>query len=209
MLPSWGLSIRSTYHNGWYETVSLLAYKPHDTLGLVEVRTIAAGARLLDVLLKAAEVELYKAGPICSGRFLIRIGGAQSSVEAALAAVASDASLLDWFVLPRTSPELLRPSRTASPQNRALSGSGGESPGGLGIAAADKALKGANVMLARLAVAQGINGKSFMVFFGPLPRLKRRFPWQHRPWKNQLVDRSVIARPEEATVASLVGIRNP
>nr|WP_240194768.1 BMC domain-containing protein [Desulfobulbus rhabdoformis] len=186
----------------------MLTRKGLDTLGLVEVKTIAAGARLLDLLLKAAEVELYKAGPICSGRFLIRIGGAQSSVEAALAAVASDASLLDWFVLPRIAPELLQALQNRQfPEPGFSLGVVESRRAASGIAAADKALKGADVMLARLAVAQGINGKSFMVFSGTLAQVDEAVALAAQTLGNQLVDQSVIARPEEITVASLVGMQ--
>ena len=44
-----------------------------DSLGIVESRSIAAGAELTDMMVKGADVELVKAATICSGRFLIQV----------------------------------------------------------------------------------------------------------------------------------------
>ena len=57
-----------------------------DTLGLVEVRSIAAGAELADRMVKAAEVELLRAATICSGRYLILVAGDRQAVDTAVGA---------------------------------------------------------------------------------------------------------------------------
>ena len=42
-----------------------------DTLGVVELSSIAAGAELADGMVKVADVELVRAATLCSGRFII------------------------------------------------------------------------------------------------------------------------------------------
>ncbi|MBI2503150.1 MAG: BMC domain-containing protein [Candidatus Latescibacteria bacterium] len=55
-------------------------------IGLIELSSIAAGFAVADVLLKAAMVELLINRTICSGKYLILIGGEVAAVEASLAA---------------------------------------------------------------------------------------------------------------------------
>ena len=71
-----------------------------DTLGLVEVRSIAAGAELADRMVKAAEVELLRAATICSGRYLILVAGDRQAVDTAVdAARQTGRALCGAFVI--------------------------------------------------------------------------------------------------------------
>nr|WP_321465985.1 BMC domain-containing protein [uncultured Desulfobulbus sp.] len=179
-----------------------------DTLGLVETRTIAGGARMLDLMLKKAEVEVVKATPICSGRFLIRISGERSEVEAAVGAVAQDAGVIASFVLSRIHPQVIAAlhTRLLPPRGQAL-GLVESRRSASGIAAADAALKRAEVCLARLALAQGINGKSLLVFAGTLADVNEAVAAASHSLGRDLVDQSVIARPEPATATALTGMQ--
>ena len=51
-----------------------------DTLGIVDSRSIAAGAELADIMLKAAPVDLVRASVVCAGRFLILVEGDREAV---------------------------------------------------------------------------------------------------------------------------------
>ena len=57
-----------------------------DTLGIVDSRSIAAGAEITDAMLKAAPVTLVRASVICAGRLLILVEGDREAVETALRA---------------------------------------------------------------------------------------------------------------------------
>lgn len=50
-----------------------------DTLGVVEVNSIAAGVELADGMVKVADVELVRAATLCSGRFIIHVAGRSRS----------------------------------------------------------------------------------------------------------------------------------
>ena len=57
-----------------------------DTLGIVDSRSIAAGAELADIMLKAAPVALVRASVVCAGRFRIRAEGDREAVETSVRA---------------------------------------------------------------------------------------------------------------------------
>ena len=179
-----------------------------DTLGLVETKTIAGGARLLDVLVKKADVEIVKAAAICSGRFLIRICGSRSEVETAVGEVVQDPGVVDSFVLSSIHPQVVAALQTRLlPEAGHALGVVESRRSASGIAAADAAVKRADVVLVRLAVAQGINGKSFVLLAGFLADVNEGVAAAAACLGRDLVDQSVIARPEPATVAALTGMQ--
>ena len=44
-------------------------------IGLVELKSIPAGIQTADEMLKAAEVELIMANPVCPGKYVIIVSG--------------------------------------------------------------------------------------------------------------------------------------
>ena len=62
-----------------------------NSIGLIELSSVAAGYMVEDCMLKAGAVRLLLARTICSGKFLIAITGDVTSVEAALHAGAATA----------------------------------------------------------------------------------------------------------------------
>ena len=75
-------------------------------IGLIELSSIAAGFAVADVLLKAAAVELLINRTICSGKYLVLIGGEVAAVEAGAAPVARRGLLLNKVVISAPSREL-------------------------------------------------------------------------------------------------------
>jgi microcompartment protein CcmL/EutN len=142
-----------------------------DTIGLVEVTSIGIGYQAQDAMLKAASVELLLARTICSGKYLIAVGGdvasVQSSVEAG--AVAAEGALIEKRVISRLHPSVI-PAISAAVELPA------EQFGALGIIetfsastiveVADAAAKTANIKLFRLHLAMAIGGKGFVLFTG-------------------------------------------
>ena len=55
-------------------------------IGAIELSSIGIGYQIEDEMLKAASVELLIARTICSGKYLIVVGGSVSDVEAAIRA---------------------------------------------------------------------------------------------------------------------------
>ena len=179
-----------------------------DTLGLVEARSIAAGAWLADGMVKAASVALLQAAPLCSGRYLIQVAGEQAAVAASVDfAEKSGRGVVDAFVVPRVSAELVqalgRGPRAARP---------GEALGvvearrvAAGIRAADEALKRANTRLLRFAAGQGIAGKSFFVLAGDVAAVRESVAAAQISLGDRLVEATVLPSPVESVARALAG----
>lgn len=139
-----------------------------DTLGVVESRSIAAGAELADIMVKAAQVDLVRASTVCSGRYLIFVAGEREAVETAVnAARGSRHTLVGDYVISNISPQVTAVLKKANPATE------GSALGVIecrnvssGVAAADRAIKRADVVLVRLSTGQGIMGKSYFVQIG-------------------------------------------
>lgn len=140
-------------------------------IGMVELSSIAAGFSVQDAMLKAAAVDLILARTICSGKFVIIVGGSVSSVTAALAAGEEVAGgyLIEQLTIPNIDRQVFA----------ALAGTvivSENSPRALGIVetfaatpiieAADAAVKAADVTLLRVHVSMAIGGKGFLVLNG-------------------------------------------
>ncbi|WDP90334.1 MAG: BMC domain-containing protein [Desulfobacter sp.] len=177
-----------------------------DTLGLVETRTIASGARLLDIMLKRGEVDLLQAGAICSGRFLIRVTGARDAVKAAVTAVVEDPAAVDTFIISRISARVIRALKTRTmPEPGQALGLVESRRSASGIAAADAAVKRADVTLVRLAVARGINGKSFILVAGNLAAVAEAVEAACLHLDKDLLDSTVIPNPDRRAAEALAG----
>ena len=141
------------------------------SIGVVELSSIGIGCQVEDEMLKAASVELLIARTICSGKYLIVIGGSVSDVEAAIQAGLSIAgeAIIDHLVIPNIDESVF----PALGQSVVLSG---ETAGALGvvetfsgtsvIAAADAAVKAARVTLFRIHVAMALGGKGLCLMTG-------------------------------------------
>ena len=53
------------------------------SIGLIELSSVAAGFEVADTMLKAGNVRLLLARSICSGKYMVLIGGDSAAVEAA------------------------------------------------------------------------------------------------------------------------------
>ena len=80
-----------------------------NSIGLIELSSVATGMVAEDVMLKAGSVKLLLARSICSGKFLIVVAGDVTSVQAALAAgqTAAGASLIERRQIARVHPTVL------------------------------------------------------------------------------------------------------
>lgn len=144
-----------------------------DTLGLIEVTSIGVGYRAQDAMLKAANVDLLLARSICSGKYLIAVGGDVASVQASVdaGAAASEGALIEHRVVPRLHPSVFPAISMAVdlPADRFDA---------LGIIetftvstiveAADTAAKAANVSLFRIHLAMAVGGKGFVLMTGDI-----------------------------------------
>jgi len=137
-----------------------------NAIGLVEVSSIAAGHEVEDTMLKTATVELLVARTICSGKYLVVIGGDVAAVTSSVEAGAARArgSLIEDRVIPQINPEVF-PAISGTvelepDQIRALGVVETFSAASI-IECADTAVDAADITLFRIHLAMAIGGKGF------------------------------------------------
>jgi microcompartment protein CcmL/EutN len=138
-------------------------------IALIEFDSIAIGMLAGDAMVKRAPVDVTYAGTVHPGKYLVLVGGDVACVEESFAAGLSLAgnTLIDKIYLPSAHPEVVR----------YLRGMRGRVTGeALGIVetttvaatlgSADRGLKGADVDLVELKLADRLGGKAYCVFSG-------------------------------------------
>jgi microcompartment protein CcmL/EutN len=138
-------------------------------IGLIELSSIAAGFSAADVLLKAAAVELLINRTICSGKYLILVGGEVAAVEASLAAgvKAGCGAVIDSCLIPNLDPAIF-PALSGTVILQAYGALGlieSFSVAAL-IEGADAAVKAASVQLLEIRMAMALGGKAFLKLSG-------------------------------------------
>jgi microcompartment protein CcmL/EutN len=142
-----------------------------NSIGLIELSSVATGFAVEDKMLKAGDVKLLLARSICSGKFLIVVSGDVTSVQAALAAgqTAAGASLIERRQIARVHPSVLQAiSQTVDVQPGHLKSIGVIETFSAAsiIEVADAAVKTANVTLLRVHLAMALGGKGFVLMAG-------------------------------------------
>ena len=139
------------------------------SIGLIELSSVAAGFQVADTMLKAGNVRLLLSRSICSGKYMVLVGGETAGVEAAVAAgtEAANGCLIDSFVIANVHPEVFTALGRSQPV---------ELTGALGILesfnvatliqGADAAAKAAAVTLLEIRLAMALGGKAFVTLTG-------------------------------------------
>ncbi len=144
-------------------------------LALLEFSSIAAGIESADAMVKRAEVDVIQAGTVQPGNLLVLLGGPVAEVEEALKAglaVAADA-LADHIFLPAVAPQVVR-ALAGQRDIRALElistalGIVETRTVPAAILAADSGVKGSEVTLMEVRLADGLGGKGLIFFTGQL-----------------------------------------
>jgi microcompartment protein CcmL/EutN len=138
-------------------------------LALVDFSSIAVGIQAADAMVKRAELDLIRAGTVQPGRYLVLIGGSVAEVQESLAAgreVGADAVLDDVF-LPHVHPDVVAgiAGGRVPDANDAL-GVVETSTVASAIHAADAGIKGADVRLVEVRLADGLGGKGIVLYSG-------------------------------------------
>jgi microcompartment protein CcmL/EutN len=142
-----------------------------NSIGLLELTSVAIGHLALDAMLKAAPVEVLLARSICSGKYLIAVAG---DVASTLAAVDAGARLAPGALIEKRAISRLHPAvfpaianavDIAPSEIQALGIIETFSAASI-IEVADTAVKTANVTLLRIHLAMALGGKGFVVMTG-------------------------------------------
>lgn len=140
------------------------------SIGLLELSSVAAGFLAADTMLKAADVRLHLARSICSGKYMILVGGDPAAVGSAVAAgaAAADGCVIDSFVIAQIRPEVLAAmgqGPVEPPEGSALGIVESFNVAAL-LKAADAAVKSADVRLLEIRLAMALGGKAFAAVTG-------------------------------------------
>ncbi len=180
-----------------------------NSLGLVELTSIAAGMEAADIMLKTSEVELILSRTICSGKYMVLVGGQVAEVQTAVDAVTNqlDYAIIDTFVIPNVHKDIFP----------ALSGhSGVEQLEALGILeaysvaslieGADAAVKAATVRIIEIRLAMALGGKAFCTITGEVAAVRSAVESGAEviSEKGLLVNKVVIAQPRPELLSEMI-----
>lgn len=183
-----------------------------DTFGtaiaLLEYGSIAAGIEAGDAMAKRAALTVIHAGTIHPGKYLVLVGGGVADIEEALDAAhrLESPSLIDQMFLPDPHAQLV----AALAGERSVGD--GEALGVIEttsvssvILAADAGLKGAGVVLREIFLADGLGGKGYLLFSGPLVEVQVAVELAAAMVGRNLVGERVIAQLHNEMNVNLVG----
>jgi len=180
-----------------------------NSVGLIELSSIAAGFEVCDAMLKTADVDLILARTICSGKYMVLVRGdvaaVRSSVEAG--SQAGDFSVIDTFVIPNLD-ESIFPALSGTTKIEALEALGiieSFSVASL-IEGADAAVKAANVKLIEIRLAMALGGKAFVSLTGSVADVRAAVEAGAAviAGKGLLVNKVVIPQPRSELLNEMI-----
>ncbi len=174
------------------------------SIGAVEFSSVGIGYQTQDEMLKAASVEVLIARTICSGKYLVVVGGSVSDVEAAVQTGlgAADEAIIDHLVIPNVHQSVfpaLGQSVVVGPEQAGALGVIETFSGTSVIAAADAAVKAARVTLFRIHVAMALGGKGLCLMTGTVADVRAgvQVAAEEARGRGLLVSEVVIPRPSK------------
>jgi microcompartment protein CcmL/EutN len=179
------------------------------SIGLIELSSVASGFEAADTMLKAGNVRLLLSRSICSGKYMVLIGGETAAVDSAVSAGAQAANgcLIDSFVIPNVHPDVFVALGRTEPV---------QPTGALGILesfnvatliqAADAAAKAAAVQLLEVRLAMALGGKAFCTMTGDVASVQASVAAGRQVIAEAgvLVNAVVISRPHPDVYRELV-----
>ena len=140
-------------------------------IALIELGSIAAGTFATDKMVKRAPVELMHAGTVQPGKYLILVGGGTAEVEESHSAgmLAAGGEVIDEVLLPDVHPavvDALEGDRHVADDDSLVLLE--TSTVAAVVRATDAAVKGAQVKLAELRLANGLGGRGIATLTGEL-----------------------------------------
>jgi len=178
-------------------------------IGMVEFKSIAQGITAADAMLKAAEVQLLQASPVCPGKYVVIVGGEVAAVQSSVSTGinAASAVVVDSLVIPNVHEDLF-PALSATTQVERIDALGIIETFSIasGIVAADLAAKAANVKLIEVRIGRGLGGKAFVLLTGEVSAVRAAVDAgaRYAIQAGQLVDCQVIPSPHPDLIPTLL-----
>jgi microcompartment protein CcmL/EutN len=180
-----------------------------NAIGLIELSSIAAGYLVADAMLKAADVELILSRTICSGKYMVLVGGDVAGVTSSVEAgqTIGQGAVIDVFVIPNVHASLF-PAISGTSKVDALEAMGIIESFSVAsmIEAADAAVKAAKVQLIELRLAMALGGKAFVTLTGDVAAAQAAVDAGAAvvAAKGLLVNKVVIPNPRRELLSELI-----
>jgi microcompartment protein CcmL/EutN len=180
-----------------------------NSIGLIELSSIAAGFLVTDTMLKTADVELLINRTICSGKYLILVGGDVAAVNASVdtGVAIGGASIIDSCLIPNIDQAIFPAiSGTVIMQPfKALGVIESFSVAAL-IEGADAAVKAASVQLLEIRLAMALGGKAFVKLTGDVAAVEAAVEVGagHIAERGLLVNKVVIPAPVKEIFGEII-----
>jgi len=181
----------------------------NNSIGLIELTSIAAGFETCDAMLKAAGVDLVLSRSICSGKYMVMVRGDVAAVGASVAAgiAAARFAVIDSFVIPNLH-ESVFPALSGSNKVEKLEALGVVESFSVAalIEGADAAVKAANVELIEIRLAMALGGKAFVTLTGDVAAVQSAVEAGARVVgeKGMLVNKVVIPHPRPELLNEMI-----
>ncbi len=180
-----------------------------NSIGLIEMGSIASGIQAADIMLKTSEVELMISRTICSGKYITLIAGDVAAVTSAVdnAVNIIGFGVIDQFVIPNVHQSIF-PAIAGHNNIQMLESLGiveSYSVASL-IEAADAAVKSAKVELVELRLAMTLGGKAFFSVTGDVAAVTSAVDAGAKvvSEKGLLVNKVIIANPRQELLSEMI-----
>ncbi len=181
----------------------------YNSIGLIELSSIAAGYQVTDAMLKAADVDLVLSRSICSGKYMVMVRGEVGAIQASVSAGihSGSFSVIDSFTIPNLH-EAIFTAIAGSAKVEALEALGVVESFSVAslIEGADAAAKAANVELIEIRLAMALGGKAFVTLTGDVAAVQSAVEAaaQVIAQKGLLVNKVVIPRPRQELLTEMI-----
>jgi microcompartment protein CcmL/EutN len=183
--------------------------KEMNAIGLIELTSIAAGYLVADAMLKTSDVQLLLSRSICSGKYIVLVGGDVAAVKASVESgkISAPGMIIDSFVIPNVHKDVF-PAISGISQVQMLEALGiveSFSVASL-IEAADAAVKTARVQLIEIRLAMALGGKAFVTMTGDVAAVRSAVDAAAEVCSQRglLVNKVVIPNPRQELLKELV-----
>ncbi|HAF95923.1 MAG: propanediol utilization protein [Elusimicrobia bacterium GWC2_51_8] len=181
----------------------------NNSIGGVELSSVAKGFETADAMLKMADVELLLSRSVCPGKYIVLVAGTVADVNAAVEAGANMAAhaLVDSFAIPNIHPDVFPAIAGTVPADEleSLGVIEAFSVSAL-IEAADAAVKSASVKLLEIRLAMALGGKAFVTLTGTVAAAQTAVSAGAAvvAKKGLLVEKVVIPNPRKELLKELI-----
>lgn len=178
-------------------------------IGLLELKSIPMGIYAADAMLKAANVELIVASPVCPGKYIAVIAGNVGAVHNAMKSGVREGGIfvVEQHIIDRVHPAVLPALAGAAEIERVRSIGIIETISALSsIKAADAAVKAAHVELIEVRIARGLGGKGFLLFTGEVSAVNSAVQacGEEMNGTGEIISKAVIPSPSPDLIKHLL-----